>query len=102
MLDSILAATETPAAVPESRYGTVRIVRELDEPKPEAPATGRLTTAQYVVTLAQLEQQLKTAVEGFQKLPDCPPQQVETMLRAIMDAARAASDKAAKLLAANR
>lgn len=92
MLNSLIEATEAerPAAAPAST------------PKPEAPSTGRLSTARYIQTLSQLETQLKTAVEAFQKLPDCPPQQVENTLRAIMDSARAASAKAEKLLSANR
>lgn len=89
MLSEILEATERPAAEPEN-------------PKTEAPATGRLSTAQYIVTLSQLEAQLKLAVDAFRKLPECPPQQVENALRAILDASRGAAMKAEKLLSANR
>jgi hypothetical protein len=84
----------------DSRSGGV--VRDAAETKPEAPVTGRLTTAQYIVTLSQLEAQLKAAVEGYQKLPGLSPAQVEATLRGIMDAARAAGAKAEKLLSANR
>jgi hypothetical protein len=74
------------------------------EPEPQQPIVmgGRLTTAQTLLTLMQLGQQLENAIKQCAALSQLAPQQVADALNSIMTSCQVAKDKAAKLLAANK
>ena len=64
--------------------------------------SGRLTTAQIVVTIARLGKQLDLTASAYRNIPDGTPDGIKDALKDIVKYAQAAIANAERLLDANR
>ena len=72
------------------------------EPITAPPDTGRLSTAQVLITVEQLGAALERAATAFQKIPSSTTNGLDANLEEVITSAKSMQAKAERLKAANR